>query len=41
MKKLSNTEAEVKKHCFFKKRVLFDGSPIITINKKIFFIDMI
>ena len=40
MKKLSNTEAELKKRCFLKKRVQFDASPIIGINKKIF-IDMI
>ena len=40
MKKLSNTEAELKKRCFLKKRVQFDASPIIAVNKKIF-IDMI
>ena len=40
MKKLSITEAELKKRYFFKKLVQFDASPIIAINKKIF-IDMI
>ena len=40
MKKLSNTVAELKKRCFFEKRVQFDASPIIAIKNKIF-IDMI
>ena len=39
MQKLSNTEAELKKRCFFKKRVQFDVSSIIAIKK--IFIDMI
>ena len=41
MKKLSNTEVELKKALlFFKKSVLHDISQIIAINKKIF-IEMI